>query len=145
MKGSKNSAILFLFAGILLILQSAISGLVFDDGIGALAAGGFAFVMFIEMGMAYKGGLSAVMDQTVFDTPGWRTVTTRDTGQRIQATPCCGACIGIATIAVTALFSAGLGEAILFLAPGFLAGVIAILASIVFAVEYKGPWTERAF
>ncbi len=92
MTGSKNSAILFLISGIMLVIQAGVSLALFDDGIGALAGGGFAFVMFIGMIMAYKGGLTAVMEQTVVDSPGYRTIYSRDTGDRIQATPCCGIC-----------------------------------------------------
>ncbi|TXT56007.1 MAG: membrane protein of unknown function [Candidatus Thorarchaeota archaeon] len=150
MKGSRNSAILFFVSGVLLIIQAGISGFGFEDGIGALAAGVFAFVMFLLMFMAYVGGLSAVMDTTTVSTDnydGTKTITTysRDTGQRVQMTPCCGICGGIAVIIVAAMFSEGLGELVVFLIPGFLGGLVAILAAIVFAIEYKGPWTRRAF
>ncbi|MBD3407428.1 MAG: hypothetical protein GF411_15025 [Candidatus Lokiarchaeota archaeon] len=150
MKGSRNSAILFFVSGLLLIIQAGISGFGFDDGIGALAAGGFALVMFLVMIMAYVGGLSAVMDTTIIRTnnyDGTETITsyTRDTGERVQATPCCGICAGIGIIIVAAMFGEGLGDLMVYLIPGFAAGVIAMIAAIVFALEYKGPWTGTAY
>ncbi|MDF1539062.1 MAG: hypothetical protein P1Q69_09170 [Candidatus Thorarchaeota archaeon] len=151
MKGSKNSASLFFIAAILLIIQAGISLAVFDDWVGGMVGGTFAFVMFVTMAMAYKGELAAVMHTTVTETPDYatggvyRTTTSRDTGDRIQQTPCCGICGGIAVIVVAAMFGADLGEGIIMLAPGFLAGILAIIASIVFIVEYKGPWTGQAY
>lgn len=151
MQGSKNSAILFFISAILLIVQTGISSAVFDDWVGAMVAGTFAFVMFIAMAMAYYGGLTAVMDTTVSESPNYatggvtRTTTYRDTGNRIQATPCCGICGGIGIIVVAAIFGAELGEAIVLLAPGFLAGIVSIIAAIVFIMEYKGPWTGKAY
>ncbi len=150
LKGSRNSAILFFISSLFLIAQAALSLIAFDDWVGAMVAGTLSIVMFLGMGMAYKGGLTAVMDQTVVETPNYdgtytRTVTTRDTGQRVQATPCCGICGGIMTIVVPFMFGAELGDAIILLAPGFLAGVMAILAGVVFIRDYKGPWMERAF
>lgn len=150
MTGSRNSAILHLISGCLLIGQVGISAAIFDDWVGSMVAGTFAFVMFVGAGMAYKGGLSAVLDQTVVETPNYdgsytRTITTRDTGQRVQSTPCCGICGGIMTIVVAFMFGAELGDAIILLAPAFLAGIVAILAGVVFIREYKGPWLDRAF
>ncbi|TFG05018.1 hypothetical protein EU538_11770 [Candidatus Thorarchaeota archaeon] len=150
MNGSRNSAILFVISALLLISQAALSLIAFDDWVGAMVAGTLSIVMFLGTGMAYKGGLSAVMNQTVVETPNYdgsytRTVTTRDTGQRVQATPCCGICGGIMTIIVAYMFGAELGEAIILLAPGFLGGALAIVAGIVFAIEYRGPWVDRAF
>jgi len=151
MQGSKNSAILFFISAILLIVQAGISSAIFDDWVGTMISATFAFVMFIAMAMAYYGGLTAVMDTTVTETPNYgtggvtRTTTSRDTGDRIQATPCCGICGGIAVIVVVMIFGAELGDAFILLAPGLLAGIVSILAAIVFIMEYKGPWTGRAF
>ena len=146
MAGSRNSMILFLLAMILLIIQAGISIVVFDDGIGALAGGSFALIMLIEALMAKSGALSAVTQQTVTDGPGYRTVTTWDTGERVQMTPCCGIFGGIAIIFVGYLFAEFMPEeALIALAPAFIAAILSILAGIVFAVEYKGQWTRRDF
>ena len=150
MTGSKNSAILFLISGIMMVVQAGVSLAFFDDGIGALAAGGFAFTMFFTMFLAYKGGLSAVMETTTVDSPGYRTTYMRDTGQRIQATPCCGICGGIMIFIVGFMFADSLWELIgdttwLVLSPSIAGGILAILASIVFIIEYKGPWTGTAY
>jgi hypothetical protein len=146
MAGSLHSAILFLISGILLIAQAVISVAVFDDGIGAMASGVFAFAMFVGMAFAYYGGFAAVTNQTSVDGPGYTTVTSWDTGQRVQATPCCGFCGGIAIIAVALIFAGMLEEDALFaLAPSFIAGIFAFLAAIVFMIEYKGTYAYRAF
>ncbi|MHA1906678.1 MAG: hypothetical protein ACW98Y_05250 [Candidatus Thorarchaeota archaeon] len=150
MQGSKNSAILYFLSGIMMVVQAGVSLAFFDDGIGALAGGAFAFVMFVTMFLAYKGGLTAVMETTTVDGPGYRTTYSRDTGQRIQATPCCGICGGIMIFVIGFMFAEGLWEAVgdttwLVLSPSIIGGILAILASIVFIAEYKGPWTGTAY
>ncbi len=37
------------------------------------------------------------------------------------------------------------GSDIFLLAPGFVGAILAFLAAIVFIIEYKGPWTGKAF
>ena len=75
-----------------------------------------------------------------------RTTTSYDTGQRIQATPCCGICGGIGIIVIVFMFAGDvLFELLPAITPGLLAGILAILGGIVFAIEYRGPWTGQAF
>ncbi|MFW9920376.1 MAG: hypothetical protein ACFFED_12305 [Candidatus Thorarchaeota archaeon] len=146
MQGSKNAALLFLLSSIMLFVQASVSSIVLDDWLGAFVAGSFGFVMLLALGMAYKGGLSAVVQSTTVDGPGYRTTYYRDTGQRIQATPCCGICGGIGIfIAILMLAGDVFGDLFLALIPGILAGILSILAGIVFAIEYKGPWTGQVY
>ncbi len=146
MAGSKNAAILFLISALLLFVQAGISSIALDDWLGSFVSGAFGFVMLIAMLMAFKGGLSAVMNTTTTDGPGYRTITYTDTGQRIQMTPCCGICGGIGIIVVIFMFVGDvLEDYLLAVIPGFIAGFLAILGGIVFAMEYKGPWTAQAY
>jgi len=152
LQGSRNAALLGLFSVILLFIQAVISSALLDDWLGAFVAGSFGFVMLIFVGMAYFGGLSAVVETTTTESPDYgtgyvtRTITSRDTGQRIQMTPCCGICGGIGIIVVVFMFAGDLlFELLPAIAPGIIAGILAILAGIVFAIEYKGPWTGQAF
>ena len=150
MSGSKNAGMIFILSGIMMVVQAIVSIAFFDDGIGALAAGGFAFAMFLTSFLAFKGGLSAVMNTYTVDGPGTRTTYYQDTGQRIQMTPCCGICGGIMIFVVGFMFAEGLFEAVgdtawLVLSPSILGGILAILAAIVFIIEYKGQWTGQAF
>lgn len=149
MTGSKNSAIIFVLSGIMMIVQAGVSIVFFEDGSGAFVSGIFACVMFIVSFMAYRGGLSAVIDSYTVDGPTYRTTYYRDTGQRIQATPCCGICGGIVIVVIALLFADPLWEMIgdttwTVISPSIIACVLAIIASIVFIVEYKGPWTGYA-
>ncbi len=151
-QGSKNAALLGLLSAIMLFIQAGISSAALDDWLGAFVAGSFGFIMLIFTAMAYFGGLSAVMQTTMTESPDYgtgyvtRTTTSYDTGQRIQMTPCCGICGGIGIIVVVFMFAGDvLFELLPALAPGLIAGVLAILAGIIFAIEYKGPWTGRAF
>ncbi|MHA1770543.1 MAG: hypothetical protein ACTSYL_03215 [Candidatus Thorarchaeota archaeon] len=150
MAGSRKSAMLFLTSSILLFIQSGISAFGFENGIGAMAAGALAFTMIVAMWFATKGRFAAVMDYSYTDTPNYdgtytRTSTYRDTGERIQMTPCCGIGGGIVTIVIAILFAGELeGDIIIFLSPAFLAGILAFIAGIIFVVEYKGPWTAHA-
>ena len=146
MAGSKNATILFLISALLLFVQAGISSIVLDDWLGGFVAGTFVFVMLMAALMAWKGGLSAVMNVTTTDGPGYRTTTYTDTGQRIQMTPCCGICGGIGIIIVVFMFVGDvLEDYLLAVIPGFIAGLLAILGGIVFAMEYKGPWTAQAY
>jgi hypothetical protein len=134
----------------MMVIQAGVSLAFFDDGIGAFAAGGFAFAMFVTMYLAYKGGLSAVMNTTTVDGPGGRTTYYTDTGQRIQMTPCCGICGGIMIFVVGFMFAEFLWDEVgeltwLVLSPSILGGILAILAAIVFIIEYKGPWTGTSY
>ena len=148
MAGSFKSALLFVSAAIFLIIQLGISIAIFDDGIAALASGCFVFVMLVGAWFARSGGMMAVF-RTLgsYDTGYGRVETREDTGERIMGTPCFGVCIGIMTIFVGSLFLSQLegADAILAVAPAILAGILAIVAGIVFAIEYKGPYTARAF
>ncbi|TFH06180.1 MAG: hypothetical protein E4H14_11350 [Candidatus Thorarchaeota archaeon] len=150
MKGSKNSAILYLLSAISLIVQAGISSIIFDDWLGAFIGVAIALIMLMGMLMAYTGVLSAVVQTTVVDTPVYggveRTTTTTDTGGRTQNAPCCGIGGGIMIIIVLVIASQGLGtEYLILLTPGVVGAILAFLAAIVFIIEYKGPWSGRAF
>ncbi|TFH02093.1 MAG: hypothetical protein E4H14_17930 [Candidatus Thorarchaeota archaeon] len=152
MKGSKNSAILYLLSAISLIVQAGISSIIFGEWLGAFIGGAIALIMLMGMLMAYTGELSAVVHTTVVDRPTYvgdtieRTTTTTDTGGRTQNAPCCGIGGGIMIIIVLVIASEGLGmEYLILLTPGVVGAILAFLAAIVFMIEYKGPWTGRAF
>jgi len=144
MAGSMKSAFLFLIAAIFCVVQLIVSITVFDDGIGAMAAGVFAFVNIIGFLFARTGSMMAV-----FRTVGtYGNVEIReDTGQRIQGTPCFGICFGIMTIVVAYLFAEMIegSEGILATSPAMIAGVFSILAGIVFALDYKGPYSTQTY
>lgn len=148
MAGSNKSAMLFVIAAILLVVQLVISLVGFGDGIAALASGCFVFIMIIGALFARSGGMMAVF-RTVgsYDTGSGRVETREDTRQRIQATPCFGFCICIMTIVIALMFASQLSDSIGFIAvsPAMLAGILAILAGVVFVLEYRGPYSSRVF
>ncbi|TFG27519.1 hypothetical protein EU528_12780 [Candidatus Thorarchaeota archaeon] len=144
MAGSMKSALLFIIAAILCIVQLIVSIVGFDDGIGAMAAGVFAFVNIIGFLFARSGSMMAVFR----DVGSYGNVVIReDTGQRIQGTPCFGVCFGIMTIVVAYLFADMIeGElGIIATSPTIIAGIVTILAGIVFALDYRGPYTRQDF
>jgi hypothetical protein len=144
MAGSMKSALLFVIAAILCIVQLIISIVGFDDGIAAMASGVFAFVNIIGFFFARSGSMMAV-----FRTVGsYGDVEIReDTGQRVQGTPCFGFCFGIMTIFVALLFAGQLEGSLSIIAtlPAMIAGVVSILAGIVFALDYKGPYSRQVY
>ena len=144
MAGSMKSALLFVIAAILCIVQLIVALVGFDDGTAAMASGIFAFIMLIGFWFARTGNMMAIFR----DVGRYGDVVIReDTGQRIQGTPCFGVCIGIMTIVIALMF-AGMLEGslgILATSPAILAGIFAILAGIVFAIEYKGAYSRWAF
>lgn len=144
MAGSMKSASLFMIAAILCIVQLIVSIVGFDDGIAAMASGVFVFVNIIGFLFARSGSMMAI-----FRTVGsYGNVEIReDTGQRVQGTPCFGICFGIMTIFVAFLFAGQLEGSLGIFAtsPSILAGVFAILAGIVFALDYKGPYSRQVY
>lgn len=140
MAGVKYGTIMFIIAGLFMIVQAVISVAAFDDGIGALVAGTFAFLMFIGAIFAKTGMMSAVTELSYEEDWGHTKVRHyRDTGQRIQCTPCFGFCGGIGAIVVAIMFAADID--IIYVAPGIIGGIIAILAALLFIAEYKGKYT----
>ncbi len=106
MSGVKNSAYLFFLSGILLIIQAGVSLGPLDDWLGAMVAGTIAFIMFVGGAFAWTGGLSAVTQLEYEEDWGHTKVQHwRDTGQRVQCTPCFGFCGGIGTIIVAFIFA----------------------------------------
>jgi len=144
MAGSMKSALLFAIAAILCIVQLIIALVGFDDGTAAMASGLFAFIMLIGFWFARSGNMMAIFR----DVGSYGNVVIReDTGQRIQGTPCFGVCVGIMTIVIALMFAGQLEGSLGILAtsPTILAGIFAILAGIVFAIEYKGAYSKWAF
>jgi len=144
MAGSMKSALLFMIAAILCIVQLIVSIVGFDNGIAAMAAGVFAFVNIIGFFFSRSGSMMAV-----FRTVGsYGDVEIReDTGQRIQGTPCFGFCFGIMTIFVAYLFAEQIEGSLGILAtsPAILAGIFSILAGIVFVLDYKGSYSRQVY
>ncbi len=144
MAGSMKSAMLFVIAAILCVVQLIVAIVGFDDGSAAMAAGVFAFVNMIGFWFARSGNMMAIFR----DVGTYGNVTIReDTGQRIQGTPCFGICFGIITIIVALMFASMLeeSEGILATSPAILAGIFSILAGIMFAIDYKGTYSTWAF
>jgi hypothetical protein len=143
MAGSMKSAFLFMIAAILCVVQLIVAIVGFDDGTAAMASGAFVFVNIIGFLFARSGSMMAV-----FRTVGrYGDVEIReDTGQRIQGTPCFGICFGIMTIFVAYLFAEQIEGSLGIIAtsPAILAGIFAIIAGIVFALDYKGPYSTYA-
>lgn len=144
MAGSMKSAILFLIAAIFCVIQLIVAIVAFDDVPAAVAAGVFVFVNIIGFLFARTGSMMAV-----FRTVGtYGNVEVRqDTGQRIQGTPCFGFCFGIITIFVAYLFAEMIGGSLglLAISPAIVAGIFSILAGIVFALDYKGPYSRQVY
>ena len=110
----------------------------------AMASGVFAFVMIIGFWFARTGNMMAIFR----DVGSFGDVVIReDTGQRVQGTPCFGICFGIMTIFVALLFAGQFEDSLGYVvtAPAMLAGVFAILAGIVFVLDYKGSYTRQDF
>ena len=150
MAGVKSSMYLFFIAAFLFIAQGVVSLGVLDDVGSAVLSFTFAFVMFVGGAFAGFGRLMAIQ-QHLF-TEDWgstRIEHYRDTGNRIQCTPCWGFCGGIAALILTFLFAEPLfvqmGEnAIVLILPAILGAVFAFLAAIVFILQYKGPYSATA-
>jgi hypothetical protein len=141
---------LFFVSAFLFIAQGVISiGL--DDGLGAFVSFTFAFVMFVGGAFAGVGRLMAITERTYSEDYGHTRIDHyRDTGNRIQCTPCWGVCWGIVAIAVAFLFAEPLfstmgDSAITVILPAILGGIFAILAAIVFVMQYKGPYTATTY
>ena len=73
------------------------NALIFDDIMGAIIGVGFAFIMLMGSIFAWTGSMSAVYENLYSYRSSASTVTTvkRDTGSRIQCTPCFGIGSGI--------------------------------------------------
>ncbi|MGQ4912640.1 MAG: hypothetical protein ACP6KW_10765 [Candidatus Thorarchaeota archaeon] len=146
MNRSRNASVLFVIAGSLLIGQLGISAMVFEDTVGAILAFGMAFIMFVGAAFSWSGKLMAVSQKLYeIDGPGQSTVSVyRDTGLRVQMVPCWGVLWGVITIVIVVVVGAPVWDvAIALLLPGLLAGILGILASLVFVVEYRGDYTRR--
>jgi len=139
-----KSALLFMIAAILCIVQLIVSIVGFDDGIAVITSGVFAFVNIIGFLFARSGSMMAVF-RTVGSYGG--VEIREDTGQRVQSTSCFGICFGIMTIFVAFLFAGQLEGflGILATSPAILAGIFAILAGIVFTLDYKGPYSVQVY
>ncbi|MCK4566798.1 MAG: hypothetical protein KAU48_05760 [Candidatus Thorarchaeota archaeon] len=147
MAGAKKSAILFIIGSICFIIQVFISGLIFNDTMGAIIGVGFALIMLMGSIFAWTGSMSAVHETLYSYRSSASTVTTvrRDTGSRIQCTPCFGIGSGIGAIIVITMLGADLvgHPEFALLYPGIIGGVFGILAAIVFFFEYKGPYNKQ--
>ena len=143
MAGSKNSMYLFIIAAILFIGQAAVSMAAYDDWLGAMVSGTFTFLMIVAAGFARSGAMSPVMQKEYEVDYGHTTVQHwRDTGQRIQCTPCFGFCGGIGAIIVGFMFAEGVGVEAIIIA--LIGAVFAFLASFVFIYEYRGEYFGTA-
>jgi len=124
--------------------QLIVSVAFFDDTIGAIAASGLVIILFIGAVFARFGRLSAVPERQYSYQSGPNTTTTvyRDTGQRIQCALCFGIGGGLFAIAVVFVIGSNLvGTPLLVgLLSGKISGVLAILAAIVFILDYKGKY-----
>jgi hypothetical protein len=150
MAGVKSSMYLFIIAAFLFITQGMVSLGMLDDVGSAVLSFTFAFVMFLGAAFAGLGRLMAVQQHTYTEDLGNTRISHyRDTGNRIQCTPCWGFCSGTAAIIITFLFAEPLfvqmGEsAIALILPAILGAIFAFLAAIAFIVQYKGPYSATA-
>jgi hypothetical protein len=147
MAAAKMSMIVSILSVICFVIQVIISAVIFEDSISAILASGFVILMIFGSLASWKGGMSAVTRELYsYDQGGHSRVTVyEDTGQRIQCTPCFGICSGIASLIVIVMIGGelfGLPEFVL-LAPGILGALLAIVAGILFVIEYKGPYTAQ--
>ncbi len=145
--GAKKSAILFIAGSVCFIIQVFISAIIFDDIMGAIIGVGFAFIMFMGSLFAWTGSMSTVFENLYSYRSSASTITTvrRDTGSRIQCTPCFGIGSGIGAIIVIIMMGGdliGLPEFAL-LYPGIIGGVFGIIAAIMFFIKYKGPYSKQ--
>ena len=147
MTGSMRSAVLYVISAILMIAQGVLSMAGLDDWLGAFVAGAFAFIMFVGAAFAKTGGMTAIQEHTYTEQTGWGEIRHyRDTGQRLQCTPCFGLGGGIGAVVAAFLLAEplfvdmGVGGAI-FIAPAILGGIIAIVAAILFTIDYRGEWS----
>jgi hypothetical protein len=149
MAGSKKSALVYVIAAIMFIVQMVLSLVAFNDTNGALLGIAFVVIMSIGAAVAWKGGLSQVVEQTAdYEIGGHTRVREyRDTGQSVQCSPCFGICGGVAAIIVVLMLGIDIlgTELFLFLIPGILGGILGIVAAIIFVFEYKGPWMLQRF
>ncbi|MGY5858131.1 MAG: hypothetical protein RTU63_02080 [Candidatus Thorarchaeota archaeon] len=147
MVGSMKSAIIYLLTMICMIGQLIASAAFFGDTIGAIAASGFVVIILIGAIFAWTGGLSAVQQKQYEYQSGPYTKTTvwKDTGQRVQCTPCFGIGGGLFAIVVVFMIGGDLVGTPLFvgLLPGTISGVLAVLAAIVFFLDYKGKYYDQ--
>lgn len=147
MAGSMKSEMIYLLAMICMIGQLIVSAVIFGDSIGAIAASGFVVIFLFGALFAWKGGLSAVQEKQYEyqSAPHVTTTVWRDTGQRLQCTPCFG--IGGGFLAIAVVFMIGLDlvgtPLFVFLAPGIISGVLGILAAIVFFIDYKDKYYDE--
>ena len=130
-----------------MIGQLVASAAIFGDTIGAIAASGFVVIFLFGALFAWKGGLSAVQEKQYEyqSAPNITTTVWRDTGQRVQCTPCFG--IGGGLFAIVVVFMIG-GELVgtplfVFLLPGIISGVLGVLAAVVFFLDYKGKYYDE--
>ena len=149
MAGSKKSTIVFAIATIMFVIQMIVSIAQWGDYNGALLGFAFVIIMTVSTAAAWKGGLMTVREkESEYQSgPYTRTEVWKDTGMSVQVTPCCGICAGIMSIIVVFLAGEsiiGTGEFI-FLTPGILGGILAIIAAIIFIFDYKGPWSLQRF
>ena len=144
---AKKSAIAFIAGSVCFIIQVFISGLIFNDTMGAIIGVGFALIMLMGSIFAWTGSMSAVHETLYSYRSSASTVTTvrRDTGSRLQCTPCFGIGSGIGAIIVIIMMGGdliGLPEFAL-LYPGIIGGVFGIIAAILFFIEYKGSYSKQ--
>ena len=149
MTGSKRSAFLFMIAGILLIGQAIVSAGLLGDSLGAIVAGTLAVLLFLGMIAAWKGSLATVLKYERRIGPFGPEAVAKDIGERVQATPCCGICVGAIAIAIAFIAGSPLFDiygdlgGFMLIASGVIGGVFGILAGIVFAIEYQGIWHKE--
>ena len=149
MTGSKKSAFFFLIAGIMLIGQAIVSAGLLGDSLGAIVAGTLACLMFVGMIAAWKGSLATVLKYERRPGAFGTETVAKDIGERVQATPCCGICVGALAIAIAFIAGSPLFDiygdlgGFMLISPGVIGGVFGIIAGIVFAIEYKGIWHKE--
>ena len=130
-----------------MIGQLIASAAFFNDTVGAIASSGFVIIFFFGALFAWTGGLSAVQQKEYEYQSGPYTTTTvwRDTGQRVQCTPCFGIGGGLFAIAVVFMIGGDLVGTPLFvgLLPGIISGILGILAAVAFFLDYKGKYYDQ--
>ncbi len=144
MAGSKLSAIFFVLSGLLLLVQTAIAVVAYDDIATAFIAVLFALFMFCGANSAATGAKAPIYEYAgEYDIGGDHVVVQRSTGEYTDAAPLCGCGIGTLLLIIAYLYADLLSygvsdaEAIAIVSPTILAGIVSIFAGIIYVIQTR--------
>lgn len=144
MAGSKLSSIFFALSGIMLLAQTGLA-LVYDDYTSAFLAIVFAIIMFCGIKAAATGEQMPLYRTVGGYDIGDQHVEIREfTGEFTDSAPVCGCCLGVLLLVIAYLFidllsySMGESEALLLVSPTIAAGILGIMAGVIYIVQTRG-------